>query len=204
MGTSVGYVTDEEEDDDEEELSEESGICCAECGSDLKLTEEIFLLRVVQPVRSPSGVQNVDILNQDEDYLYAPTFFCFDCWEELQEELQESMEDIPPVMDVGGIIECDICRSDILPEETMVVADFGELHWSERNPSGAYTIKFVEMQKDVHVCVSCARNMEESRSTPIWELEINPKPGLQVCAEGLFERCWRYGNCKCHKALSGE
>jgi hypothetical protein len=118
--------------------------------------------------------------------------------------LQEVLEDVPPVVDVAGHLECDLCRSDILQGETLAVAHFGEIHWSERAPSGCHTPKFVEMQKDIHICISCLTLFEEGRSVPIWEGGIKPLPNLEVCGDGLFARCWRHGNCECQTALAGK
>ena len=198
----VGEGEDDEEDTEEEEQEEEdaSGWFCCKCEDELMMTDEIFLLRVVAAQAENAELQMLDILEPDGDYAYAPAFFCFDCWEEALETLQEQLEDIPPVVDHAGCIECDICRSDILLGETLAVIHFGELHWSERAPSGFHTPKFVEMQKDVHVCLSCLHHMEEERREPIWEGGINPMPDLEVCVEGLHSRCWRYGNCTCQKA----
>jgi hypothetical protein len=201
----TGVEDDEDEDDDEDVDTDEcTGVLCAHCGAELMLAEEIFLLRVVQAEQTTNGVQHVDLLNDAGDYMYAPAFYCFDCGEEVLEDLRELQEDAPPVVDDAGVIECDACRSDVLLNETVAILQFGELHWSERAPNGEPTTKFVDMQNDYHICIGCLKHMEDGRDEPLWDVPLEPKPGLQVCLDGLYERCWRHGNCDCHKMTAGD
>lgn len=204
MDTSLSHyqVGEDEEEEEDQQEEEESGCFCCQCEDELMMTDEIFLLRVVEAQVANGELQMLDILDQEGDYAYSPAFFCFECWEETQEALQEQLEDTPPLVDPAGSIECDICRSDVLIGETLAVIHFGELHWSERAPNGYYTPKFVEMQKDFHICISCIHHMENESSNTLWENGINPIPNLEVCVEGLHSRCWRYGNCTCLKAQS--
>lgn len=187
-----------------EELADErAGICCISCGDELSLTDEIFLFRIMHVVEVSGSLQLVDVLSVAGGYMYEPVFMCFDCWEEAQEEVAEQLEDVPPIAADGGIAECDICRSDIMPGETFAVSSFGELQWSDRAPNFVYTPRFVPMQKDIHVCIGCLTHLEENRDTPIWADGVDPLPGRHVCVEGLFERCWRSrscekGNCRHH------
>jgi len=208
MDTTLSrYLVGEDGEDGENEETqneEESGCFCSQCEDELMMTDEIFLLRIVEAQVGHNELLMQDLLDPEGDYAYSPAFFCFDCWEELQERLQEQLEDAPPLVDQNGSIECDICRSDILLGETLAVIHFGELHWSERAPSGFYTPKFVEMQKDVHICIGCLHHMEEERSEPLWEGGVSPMPNLEVCVDGLHSRCWRYGNCTCLKAQFGK
>lgn len=186
-----------EEDDDDEELFEPTGCFCAQCENELEMVEEVFLLRLVQSQVIQGALHHNDILAPDNNYKYAPAFFCFDCWEELVEEIRGHQDDSPPVVDQAGIILCDICESDVLPGELVGLAQFGEIHWSDRAPNGLHSPVFVDMNDEKHICVGCLQLMQEERNDLIWPDELEPVPGFDVCEDGLFARCWRHGNCPC-------
>jgi len=179
----------------EEEVEVGSGIYCTSCGDELGLTDEVFLFHIVHVVNTDAGLQMVDVLEMNGYFRYIPVFWCFSCWEETLEEVKELLEDSPPLEDADGIVECDICGSDILQGEAFATAAFGELHYSERNPHREYMPKFVGMNNEIHVCIGCLNHLEESRDTPIWKTGVEPVPGLSVCLDGLFERCWRTRTC---------
>jgi hypothetical protein len=162
------------------------------------MVEEVFLLRIVQPFVDGGHVLHKDVLKHNGDFKYTPSFYCFDCWEEIIEEQREAQEDAPPIPDAAGIILCDICESDVLPGELVGLAQFGEIHWSDRAPNGRHSPVFVDMGDDKHICLGCLHLMEGERTEPLWPNGIEPIPDFEVCEEGLFARCWRYGNCTCH------
>lgn len=179
----------------EEAVEEGSGIYCVSCGDEIVLTDEIFLFHIVHVLPTAAGLQLLDVLEEDGGFRYVPVFWCFDCWEEAQEEVKDQQEDTPPIEADGSVAECDICGSDILVGEAFATAAFGELHCSERAPAREYMPRFVHMKGDVHVCISCLHHMEENRDTPIWKDGVAPVPGHSACLDGLFERCWRNGPC---------
>ena len=177
----------------EEEVG--SGIYCVSCGDELPLTDEIFLFRIVHVLPTPAGLRVIDVLEEDGSFRYIPVFWCYNCWEESLEEVKETQEDVPPIEADDGVIECDICGSDILVGEAFAAATFGELHCADRAPCLEYMPKFVDMGNEVHVCIGCLNHLEESRDTPIWKMGVAPIPGRTVCLDGLFERCWRTKDC---------
>lgn len=200
MDSSLTGLPEFEEDIEEEEesLEEPTDCYCAQCTNELEMVEEVFLLRIVQPYIIDGKLQHNDVLTQSGEYKYAPAFFCFDCLEEVLEELREVQEDAPPTADKQGILLCDICESDILPGELVGLTQFGELHWSERAPNGQYSPTFVDMDDEKHICICCLHLMEGERAEPLWPDGIEPVPEFTACEEGLFARCWRYGNCGCN------
>jgi len=201
MDTSLADFPFEEEEDTEEEEDESlepTGCYCGQCSNELEMVEEVFLLRVVQPYMVDGKLQHNDVLTHEGEFKYEPSFFCFDCCEEVLEELREMQEDSPPISDPHGILLCDICESDILQGELVGLAQFGEIHWSERAPNGRYSPVFVDMNDEKHICISCLHFMEGERDKPLWPAGVEPVPGFEACEDGLFTRCWRYGNCQCN------
>lgn len=186
-----------EEDEEEEELTEPTGCYCVQCTNELEMVEEVFLLRLVHSHLVQRELQHSDVLAADGNYKYMPAFFCFDCYEELVEEVRGQQEDSPPIPDPAGIILCDICESDVLPGELVGLAQFGEIHWSDRAPNGRHTPVFVDMNDEKHICIGCLHLMEGERGEQIWPDDLEPVPGFEVCEDGLFSRCWRHGNCPC-------
>lgn len=184
-------------------LEDNSGVYCQECGCEHQMTDEVFLVRVVQPVVVHGTLHNYDLLEGDGALLHSPIFFCFDCWEQAQEELTEQLEDSPPMLATGGIIECDICHSDVLAGETTGLLELGELHWSRRSPNGAPAVHFETSAEGQHLCLACLTLLEENYGKPLWEKGLKPSAGPEICREGIFSRCWRQNraNCTCRKGV---
>jgi len=186
--------------EDEEELAT-SGCTCAVCLNDIKLTEEVFLLRVVHPFIVDNQLQYFDIIDDNGQYKHPPAFFDFGCWEEEEEEIHVVQEDVPPIPDPDGIILCDVCGSDICQGEAMGLVQFGEIRLSERSPNNMLTSSFMGMSDPQHLCIACLVHLEDNQREPLWEGEIDPIPNHNVCIEGIHERCWRSGNCACPKRI---
>lgn len=184
--------------EDEDEEIAVADIPCASCGCDVHLTSEIFLARVVSPHMQEGKLIHTDLLTASGNYAHSPLFFDFDCWEELAEALAERCEDVPPISDENGLLLCDYCESDILPNEAVVLVHFGELHWSSRRPNCADTKTFAVLDDGKHLCTACLHLLNEIADTPLWE-DVTPIPDRPTCADGLFSRCWRYGDCDCEK-----
>lgn len=185
------------ESEDDELLLPPAGKQCKECGNDIRLTDEVFLFKVVQAYYTQGKLQYADVLNGDGDYKHEPLFFDFSCWEEQEEELATIQEDVPPVHDHSGLLLCDICRSDIREGEALGLLYFGEIQVSERMPNNETTPVFVPMGDAKHICLACIYHLDNNKDEPYWPEDIEPVPGVDVCVEGIFERCWRYGNCAC-------
>lgn len=191
----------EEEEEEEEHQDEDHCTNCAGCEEPIYLGEEVFLVRVVQLEFHPDGRPNViDVLTPDGDFEYEPAFFCFSCGEDWQEELQQVQEGADPVTHPAGVIACDVCESDILHGERFGVVQVGELLLSERHPNGWDTPSFSPMGDDRHLCIGCLYHLASDHQHPLWPNEVEPIPGRSVCFEGIFDRCWRTGNCACLKS----
>jgi hypothetical protein len=195
MEQAVDEYEDQEDTDDEDVVFEEpTGCCCVHCVEEIEMVAEVFLLRIVQPLMSGRQLQHVDITTPDGGYRYDPAFFCFDCWEEVEEELTQQMEDIPPLQHAAGLILCDICQSDVLQGEAVGVISFGEIHWSERAPNHNRSPVFVDMDngEPKHICIGCIHHLEENRKHPLWPEGVDPVPGMTVDnLDDLFGRTWR-------------
>jgi hypothetical protein len=166
---------------------------CAKCDCALHLTEEVFELKIVQAQIFEGRLQHYDVLADDGDYLYRPHFFEFGCWENLEEELTELHEDVPGMSDAQGIIECDICGSDVRAWETVGLVRFGELHCSQRSPNGM-SVLFENMGHEKHICVGCLYHLDHDEE--YWDGHIDVIPGVSACTDGVYERCWRSGSCR--------
>lgn len=188
--------------DEEEELKlASSGCACGLCMNDIKITEEVFLLRIVHPFLVDGSLQYFDLVDDLGRYRYPPVFFDFGCWEEEEEEIQTIQEDVPPAQADDGIILCDICESDICQGEAMGLVQFGEIRWSERSPNNTLSSSFIDMAEPQHLCIACLTHLEDNQQDRIWQDEIDPVPNHEVCVEGIFERCWRGGTCACPKRI---
>lgn len=191
------YDVDEvelDEEEEESEFTEPTGCQCVQCEDEIHMAAEVFLLRIVQPYFSNGQLQHVDVTGPDGGYAYDPAFYCFDCWEEVQEELTEQTENSPPLQHPDGLLLCDICQSDVLQGETVGLLSFGELHWSERSPNHAHSPVFVDMDngEPKHICIGCLHHLEENRRYPLWDGGVDPIPGVTpLTLDDLFGRTWR-------------
>jgi hypothetical protein len=189
-------MSEYEEDIEEDEITfeEPTGCYCVQCTDEIDMVAEVFLLRIVQPFMVDGKLEHMDVAAPDGGYAYDPAFYCFDCWEAVQEELAEQLEDIPPLQHPAGLLLCDICQSDILQGEVVGVVSFGEIHWSERAPNHTRSPVFVDMDngEPKHVCIGCLYHLEENRDHPLWENGVEPVPGITPpTVDDLFGRTWR-------------
>lgn len=185
-------------DSEIEELITRTDLKCAECDTTLHLVEEVYELKVVTYQIIEDGLLCHDITTNGA-FEYPPYYFNFDCWESMQEELREQVEDDPAakIEDQFGLIGCDICESDIREGEILGLARYGELRCSAKLPSGIQAIYFEPLDCDVHICVICLHNM--NHEVEYWPDGIEPIQGMDVCWEGLSKRCWRRESCDCGK-----
>ena len=183
------------EPDSLEEVITKTSLKCGYCGDYLHLVEEAWELRIVQPEIGPENIIMRDALGPNGVGHYIPHFFEFMCWEKAEELLEELWEDVPPISDDFALLECDLCRSHIREWETMGLVRFGELHCSPRNPDGETSYQFEPMGTDRHICVGCLTHVNDELD--LWEEGIEGMPGIEVCRDGIFERCWRKGKCNC-------
>jgi hypothetical protein len=182
-------------------LSIKSKIVCSSCSSLINYSDEVWMLRVVQPQVLNGTLLYHDLLDDDGLYKYQPLFFEFECWEAIESELEEFFEEncfCSTDEESLSIIECDICGSDIREWEVMGVAQFGELHRSQRSPDGTSGSSFAYMGTDHHVCISCLCHLDGGDNV-LWGDDVEVLPGRWACRGGLFERCWRQPECDCQR-----
>ncbi len=197
-----------QEDDEEVELVDEEDFGdlqivanCVNCGDDIRLTEEVFLIAFTRPYQTPEGVVFYELtITSVPIPVGVPCFYCFTCWEEQKEALQDNSEDELPIQEDDGkaLLECDICSSDICHGETFATETFGELQWSERSPNGQATVAFIPMGDASHICVDCISNAEEDQAFQIQVSEVEDEEPI-TCQLGKHLRCWRdRSRCICH------
>lgn len=188
MAQSLVYADDEIE---EEDLLDDQQVAafCPSCGDEIRLTEEAFHISFARAYQTTTGVELRE-LRPDGHPVGAPTVFCFECWETHKENLQENCEDVLPIADAydQGLLECDICQSDICEGETFAIETFGEIHWSKRSPNGETTMAFEHMSEGTHVCIDCISNVEEDDQ---FQLEVHDYDDQDTCVVGRHLRCWR-------------
>lgn len=191
MAAALSLVEVEE---DEEDLFEDLPVACfcAKEGCEIRLTEEMFVLTFVRPYRSEQGVTMVNTYPNGR-LIEEPLFYCFSCWEEVKEDAQDACDDVPPMEEHGGLATCDICQSDIMEGETMAVETFGEMHMSQRCPSGQPTMTFDHPDEGSHVCIACIDNMDFEHVRPNFtdSIEVLQDEDYNTCTQGLQRRCWR-------------
>jgi hypothetical protein len=164
---------------------------CSSCGERLSYTEEVYSLSVVGAQVTESGLIYIPLMVEN-DHMYEPLFFCFGCWEQDKESLQELAEDQPPIEDDYAVLECDICGSGIREGELLGVSVFGEIHLSKRSPNGeknSDTFEGMDPNPDA-MCVVCLQRLGGDVIDELWDGGIYQH---LECPEGTFARCWRHG-----------
>lgn len=183
----------------ERELLWKSGQNCADCGNDLHVTDDVYLIQVVYGGYDEQGNFNHFILQHNGDYQFEPQFFHTSCWEELWEDFASLLEDQPPLIEPSPqlqIAECIGCASSIRANETSGLLSLGALHRSSRSPDGSSTACFAPRQETPDmICLACLYHFNKELFE-MWDELLNSG----VCEEGLNERCWRNGTCLngCH------
>lgn len=191
----------EDIDDDDDDARLDSGCTCASCKEDIKLTDEVFLVSIVLPIMSNGVLTCFDVIDERNTYKYPPIFFCFECWESELEDVRTVQEDVPPMVAHDGVIRCDVCNSDVCSGESVGLIQFGEIRLTGRRPNNTLSASFQVLAEPEHFCIACLTHLEDNQREPFWHGEIEPVPDLEVCVEGIFERCWRGGNCICPKRI---
>lgn len=175
-----------------EQLINESEHACAFCSEDIHSVEELQMLQVVYPNLPNGKVEYYDIESDSGGYQYQPRFFHLQCWEEVEEQLNEILEEYDPFADETGICECCICGAGILAWETTGLLSFGELRRAQRMPNGESTFYFDECNVDPRViCIACLWTINHEL-VKLWD-EVNHNG---ECEEGTLYRCWRDSNCR--------
>jgi hypothetical protein len=162
---------------------------CHHCERHIHLEEEIVVLEVGFPSMGDEGLEFLDLVAQDDDYMYKPMLFHRDCWGEIYHDYNERMKDEKPVGWPGSLIECDICTSDICARETTGQLREGKLVISARRPNHQTTLRVIFNRGPLFLCIACLAGINDECS--LWE-EVDHDG---ECEEGRKVRCWRTG-CK--------
>lgn len=174
---------------------------CAQCCELTVFTEELVLIQIVQPHFLNGRLLLHPVLHDETgDFLYEPYFLHFACWENVEEELESDIEDIPPISDDLSPIQCKCCQSGIREWERCGAIQMGELHISKRAPNGTRGEDFVEAGNPDIICLYCLLVINQG-ILEFWEDGISQDC---ECGDCLQARCWRLGPgttcpCMCHE-----
>ena len=176
----------------------DSGIACAYDGDVIEYTDGVIVMLVIKPYIVEGQLLFFDVKTEDEDdYLYEPSFFHAKNWEEIDEQLRTYIGDRPALLHDNAILNCTYCKSGILQGETTGVATFGEIQRSQRNPDlKTYGNHFENLDRNPAIlCVSCLMELNDE----VQEIWPDGVCHDEECPEGTYVRCWRdgcEGNCE--------
>jgi hypothetical protein len=174
---------------------------CPSCGEEIVFTEEIVQLLVVQPHFANGELLLHPVLDDAGDFLYEPYFLQFMCWEGVEEELEEEIEDVPPIEDVGSPLACRYCRSGIREWEHCGAITLGEIHIAKRAPNGVRGEDFIEAAYPDLICLYCLLLINEG-ILELWDADTGGVTQEGECGDCLQARCFRLPKntccCTCH------
>lgn len=184
-----------------DQSSWETDRVCAQCGEPLLFTEEVWLLTIVLPHIHENQLLLTPCLDDEGEFLYDPYLVHFSCWEEIEEDLREEVENTPPIVDGLAPLRCKICESSIREWELAAAFSLGELHVSKKSPEPTGRgIAFVPSGEPDLVCLYCMHLINEDH-LEFWENGVAQEG---ECADCLHIRCWRSTAagvpcvCTCH------
>lgn len=188
-----------------EQLLLEIGQLCGECGEDIHVTDDVYLLQIVTP-NYIDGTFNYWVVQSEKgEYAYDPYFFHQSCWADTCTEWEENAEEpLPKVLshDQQYVIgACVLCESHIQLSETSGLLVGGSFTRSPRSPGGESSVEFEPSEEPMLICISCLHDLNTNG------LEMWPYIGLtNICEAGLKSRCWRTGACQngCQLARAAE
>jgi hypothetical protein len=172
-----------------------TGQVCADCGDDIRFTEEAWLLQVVQLQKVGGQLQYAPVIDETDpsrDFLYSPYFFCFRCWESQYDELKEELDNQPPNEDPLSVAECTCCGSSVREGEYTGLFIIGEFHTSRRSPNGVPSGTFAPNAAPEVLCFYCLYILNDN-FIEMWE-EVSQ---FGECEDCIFCRCWRGASCSC-------
>lgn len=171
---------------------------CPECGETIVFTEDIVQLLVVQPQLLPKQLVFHQSLDDEGDFLYEPYYLHFSCWESVEEQLLEEVEDTPPIEDALSVFQCKVCGSGIRDWEHCGSLTCGEFHVSARNPHGVRGEDFIEAAEADVICLYCLLVINIG-IIEFWSDETGGVSQFGECGDCLHARCWRLpaGTCPC-------
>lgn len=190
-GVDDGF--DEDIEEEEEDLDSTTHSCTYPCGDSLPYDTEVFLLTVVVCSLQLGKIAFPPALDTDGDFLYEPCFFCFSCWEELEEEISTRTRDTPPVVDDYAILDCSVCKSGVRRDELAATIQIGEFIHPRRTPDSTLGSSFIPNSiepTDHIICINCLNILSTDIVDNLW---THPVMQHNECAEGTVLRCWRHG-----------
>lgn len=176
----------------------DSGIACSYDGDVIEYTDGVIVMLVIKPRVVDGQLRFFDLMTEDEDdYLYEPSFFHAKNWEEIDEQFRVYVGDRPELHVQGEVLNCTYCKSGILQGETTGVATFGEIHRSQHNPDlKTYGNHFENLDRNpTIICVACLMDLNND----VQEIWPDGVCHDEECPEGTYARCWRDGcpgNCQ--------
>jgi hypothetical protein len=168
-----------EEEEDDPHLWCETQHQCPCCQEMLVYTDEIFLLEVTQAAQDGGQILTEPLLGIDGDYQFEPYMLHFQCWEEMQEQIQDMVRDQPPMECEDGILYCSCCKSTIGNFEPFVAVTFGEIQVSQRTPNGEPADKMLRLAPMDPVCLACIVNVFEENFDDWEELFADFNIGME-------------------------
>lgn len=176
---------------------------CSACDEKLSFTEEVVLIQVIQPVLHEGGVvYHHPVVDEYGDYLYWPHVLHFSCWENIYNEVQEMVENAPPIEDHYSPWKCGCCGSGIRSNEYALSWALGEYHASRRQPQTGdarprQNLRFEQACDPVLMCLYCA-NLLNDHSLRLWDEGVTMN---EECTDCQLLRCNRYAacGCRCHQ-----
>jgi hypothetical protein len=171
----------------------QSGETCGQCDEPISFGETLVMVQVVRPEIYGSQPTLMPLLDDEGDFLYEHYFLHFGCWESIQEDLSEELEDTPPVEDEFGITRCEVCGSAIREWETCAAITHGEFHRSRRAPDGTHGVNLVPNGAPDVLCIHCLSLINEEQ-LEMWEDGVSQDG---ECRECQHSRCWRDFDCAC-------
>lgn len=180
-------MTEEIEDEELYRTVMQTDHGCAACAETLCFTDEVVVITIVVPTIEGTEFKYAPAEADDGDFLYEPRFCCYECWEDVGNELAELLENTPPIEEITAVTLCKICKSGICMGEITGLVTMGELQCSQRSPDIAATTTFDAQDPDPAVlCVSCMQKLSD-QYLDLWESVGH----ADECAEGTDIRCWR-------------
>jgi len=184
----------------DEDPSYETEHNCAgsECGATLFLTEDIVLVQIVLPQHT-GDLKAEPFQNALGRFAYAPSFLHEHCWQECNEGLHDSLQDldVQPVEDPQAVLLCEACGSGIRLNEPTCQVSLGLLETSKRCPDGRDTVVFYSTETQF-LCLSCARTINEE----VLELWPDGLSYANECPQCTYARVWRTGQTCPHPRVS--
>jgi len=181
-----------------------SGQQCGYCGVDIRVSLpdavwDVALLQVVTATTGGGeGVSYKVETAEDNDFLFAPHFFCMTCWEEITESIDSASKDHAhhrTIYLADAVVRCDQCNSGIAEGEIFATICSGALCMSVQTPSGHPETDFVptdKMPRPEVLCIGCMK-LIDSEIKELWSSDVSQG---DECDEGTYSRCWRRLKCE--------